>query len=138
MPFELRWFNIFYTTLGAALVGGIFAGLANLHVELNDTRRLHAWKRREVSKRLIEDMKGGNSIDDKIDQYEFMIGSLLVLNKIQKSDVAQIMDQFRQLADGTGYIVYSDAAVMESNPDEVVDDKADLIHDFAAADLADR
>ena len=140
LPFELRWFLVFYTTLGTAMVGSVFAGMANLKSELNDIRRLYAWKRREVSKRLIEDMKGGNSMDNKIDQYEFMVGSLLTLNKIQPSDVAQIMDQFRALAGEKGYIMYSDANDLGLSMDMISfqeNEHDDMLHDFAAVDLAD-
>ena len=122
------------------MVGSVFAGMANLKSELNDIRRLYAWKRREVSKRLIEDMKGGNSMDNKIDQYEFMVGSLLTLNKIQPSDVAQIMDQFRALAGEKGYIMYSDANDLGLSMDMISfqeNEHDDMLHDFAAVDLAD-
>jgi hypothetical protein len=141
MPFELRWFQIFYTTLGTALVGSVFAGVANLKGELNDLRRYYAWKRRHVCKRLIEDMKGGDSDDDKIDQYEFMVASLLTLNKIRISDVEQIMDQFRKLAGPNGYIEFTEDA--ESNVDQNTNDEdgaetvADFVWDLDAADVVD-
>ena len=115
----------------------MFAGTANLKSELNAIRRLYAWKRREVSKRLIEDMKGGNSMDNKIDQYEFMVGSLLTLNKIQPSDVSQIMDQFRELAGEKGYIMYSDAADLGEISFEMMTFQEDMLQDYAAADMAD-
>lgn len=107
MPFQLRWFNIFFTTLGTAFVGSVFGGVASLRNDIQDLRRYYAWKRREVSKRLIEDMKGVDS-DDQLDQFEFMVGSLLMLNKIQYSDVQQIMDKFRELAGDKGYIIYDE------------------------------
>ena len=119
------------------MVGSVFAGTANLKSELNAIRRLYAWKRREVSKRLIEDMKGGNSMDNKIDQYEFMVGSLLTLNKIQPSDVSQIMDQFRELAGEKGYIMYSDAADLGEISFEMMTFQEDMLQDYAAADMAD-
>ena len=105
----MRWFQIFYTTLGTAFVGSVFGSIASLKNEIQDLRRLYAWKRREVSKRLIEDMNGNNDADDHIDQYEFLVGSLLMLKKIDKSDVAQIMDKFRDLAGERGYIMYAEA-----------------------------
>ena len=108
MPFEMRWFQIIYTTFGTAMVGRVFGGIASLKADLQDLTRFYAWRRREVSKRLIEDMKGTDD-DNKIDQYEFMVGSLLMLKKIDKSDVDQIMDKFRQLAGSKGYIMSSDA-----------------------------
>lgn len=42
--------------------------------------------------------------DDKLDQYEFMVASLLLLNKIEQSDVEQIMDKFRELAGNKQYV----------------------------------
>jgi hypothetical protein len=108
MPFDLRWFNIFFTTLGTAFVGSVFGGIASLKNDIHDLRRYYAWKRREVSKRLIEDMKGPDS-DNQLDQFEFMVGSLLMLNKIENSDVEQIMDKFREMAGDKGYIIYADA-----------------------------
>lgn len=110
MPFELRWFQIFFTTFGTAFVGAVFGAFAGLKDEVTDMRRFYAWKRREVSKRLIEEMQAGSDSDDKIDQFEFMVGSLLMLNKISKSDVEQIMDKYRELTGSKGYIVAEDAA----------------------------
>ena len=110
MPFEMRWFQIFYTTFGTVLVGSVFAGVSSLTTELQDLRRYYAWKRREVSKQLILDMKGSERCegDNRIDQYEFMVGSLLMLNKIRDSDVEQIMDKFRDLSGDKGYIIFDD------------------------------
>ena len=109
----LSRFQIFYTTLGTVLVGSVFGEIGNLRTEIQDTRRFYAWKRRKVSKRLIKDMKGSDTSDPaadaRIDQYEFMVGSLLMLNKINQGDVEQIMDKFRELAGDKGYIVYNDA-----------------------------
>jgi len=113
MPVDMRWFQIFYTTLGTVLVGSVFGGIASLSQELQDLKRFYAWERREVSKRLLEDMQGENS-DGKIDQYEFLVGSLLVLNKLERSDIDQIMDKFRQLAGDKGYIDY-----VEETADEI-------------------
>lgn len=107
MPYNMRWFSIFYTTLGTAFVGSVFGSIASLKNEIQDLRRFYAWKRREVSKRLIDDMDGNE--DDHIDQYEFLVGSLLMLKKIDKRDVAQIMDKFRALAGERGYIMHAEA-----------------------------
>lgn len=126
MPFEMRWFQIFYTTFGTVLVGSVFAGVSSLTTELQDLRRYYAWKRREVSKQLILDMKGTERCedgDDRIDQYEFMVGSLLMLNKIRDSDVEQIMDKFRDLAGNKGYIIFDDDA-KQTEVDATVEDMA--------------
>jgi hypothetical protein len=108
MPFDFRWFQIFYTTFGTALVGSVFGAIASLKTDIQSLRRFYAWRRREVSKRLIEDMKG-NSDDDRIDQFEFLVGSLIMLNKVEKDDIVQIMDKFRELAGDKGFLMYSEA-----------------------------
>jgi len=36
MPFDLRWFNIFFTTFGTAFVGIIFGSLAGLQEECDE------------------------------------------------------------------------------------------------------
>jgi hypothetical protein len=118
MPFQLRWFNIFFTTLGTAFVGSVFGGIASLKSDVSDLRRFYAWKRREVSKRMIEDMKGTDS-DNTLDQFEFLVGSLLMLNKVESSDVEQIMDKFRELAGSNGYVMYSDAEKEAENAEKL-------------------
>lgn len=107
MPFDMRWFNIFFTTFGTAFVGAVFGAAAGLKDEVADMRRYYAWKRREVSKQLIDDMQG-SSADEKVDQYEFMVASLLMLNKINGSDVEKIMDKYRELAGDKGFILAED------------------------------
>lgn len=107
MPFDMRWFQIFFTTFGTAFVGAVFGAAAGLQDEIADIRRFYAWKRREVSKQLVEEMQGSNA-DDKVDQYEFMLASLLMLNKISCNDVEQIMDKYRELAGDKGYILGED------------------------------
>jgi len=109
MPFELRWFQIFFTTFGTAFVGAVFGAFAGLRDEVSDMRRFYAWQRREISETLIEEMQGSDA-DEKVDQFEFMVGSLLMLNKISRSDVEQIMDKYREMAGDKGYIIAEDAA----------------------------
>ena len=58
MPEGLRWFNIFYTLLGTAFLANILGSIATLKTELIEHRRLNTWKRRRVSKQLIQDMEG--------------------------------------------------------------------------------
>jgi hypothetical protein len=41
---------------------------------------------------------------DRVDQYEFVVASLLSLEKISKHDVEPIMNKFRELAGNLGYI----------------------------------
>jgi hypothetical protein len=117
MPLQLRWFNIFLTTFGTAFVGIIFGSLAGLQEECNDHRRYHAWKRREMSKMMVDELQLN---DDKLDQYEFVVGSLLLLNKVKTDDINQIMEKFRELAGDKTYISVSNEmdgssmALMES------------------------
>jgi hypothetical protein len=106
----MRWFQIFFTTFGTAFVGAVFGAAAGLKDEVADMRRFYAWKRREVSKQLIQDMQGSNP-DQVVDQYEFMVSSLLMLNKINGSDVEQIMDKYRELAGNKGCILAEDLAL---------------------------
>jgi hypothetical protein len=105
MPFDFRWFQVIYLTVGTYFVGNALGKLANLKQELDETRSLYAWKRRIVSKGMIMDM---NTNDDIVDQYEFLVSSLLSLGKISSNDVGPIMDRFRTLAGTKGYIQISD------------------------------
>lgn len=105
MPFQFRWFQILYLTIGTYFVGGAFGKLASLKQELEETRRLYAWQRRIVSKGMIQDM---NQNDDVVDQYEFAVASLISLGKISSEDIAPVMDRFRTLAGTKGYIQISD------------------------------
>ena len=106
MPFELRLFQALYTTLGAVLVGGVIGGARSLKQDLETLKTKFAWKQLEVSKRLVQEMKGSMDPEDlKIDEYEFMIGSLLVLQKADVEDVEAIMSKFRELSKGKDYIM---------------------------------
>lgn len=107
MPFEFRWFQIVYLTVGTFFVGGALGKLASLKQELEEMRRLYAWKRRIVSKGMIMDM---NQNDDIVDQYEFIISSLISLGKVSSSDLSPIMDRFRELAGEKGFIQISEQA----------------------------
>lgn len=80
--------------------------------EIADRRNYFAWRRREVSKHMIKELQIN---DDKLDQYEFMVASLLLLNKIEQSDVDQIMDKFRELAGDKQYVC------VEEEEEEVMD-----------------
>lgn len=112
MPFDMRWFQIFYTTLGTAFMGAVFGEAANLRNDINDLSKLYAWKRQETSKRMVKDMQGPDG-DDRVDQYEFLVGSLLLLNKLDRSDIEQIMDKFRELAGDKGFIMHEDVTDLD-------------------------
>lgn len=45
---------------------------------------------------LIADMEGDR--DNKLDEYEYLIGSLITLEKLKREDVKEIMDKFRELS----------------------------------------
>ena len=108
MPFHLRFFQIFYLILSTYYVGNAIGGLAGLPAQMEEIRRKTAWERREVSKGMIDEMQGYRH-DDKIDQYEFAIASLLTLGKVTADDLGPIMDKFRQLSDDNGFIVVAEA-----------------------------
>ena len=106
MPFNLRWFNLFFTIIGTTFAAAILGSLASLKESVGDMRRYNAWKNREVSTRLIADMEGDG--DNEIDEYEFLVGSLITLEKITKEDVKEIMDKFRELAGDDQRITHED------------------------------
>ena len=102
-PFGLRWFKIIYLILSTYSVGNCLGKLATLKEDLSDLRRHHAWNRRKVTKRYIEETQAYQH-DDKVDQYEFLVASLITLGKISSEDVTPVMDKFRELAGDKGYI----------------------------------
>jgi hypothetical protein len=125
MPFEMRWFQIFFTTFGTAFVGAVFGAAAGIKDEVMDMRRFYAWKRREVSKQLIDDMQGSDP-DEKVDQYEFMVASLLMLNKINGTDVGKIMDKYRELAGDKGYILVEDLNAERDDHDDTAEEEIQI------------
>ena len=106
MPFEFRWFQVLFLTVGTYFVGGALGKLASLKQEFDATRRFYAWQRRVVSRGMIMDLEGND--DGIVDQYEFIVSSLLQLGKVSSDDVIPIMDRFRSLAGEKGYIQVSD------------------------------
>ena len=52
--------------------------------------------------------------DDKIDQYEFALVSLLVLDKVSYDDIKPIMDKFRVLSGGNEYISIEEQCLDQS------------------------
>ena len=96
MPEDLRWFNIFYTLIGTGVLANILGRVANLKTELREYAILVAWKRRQVSKRLIQDMEGDN--DGTVDQYEFLVASLVTLEMVSHNQIREIMVKFKELA----------------------------------------
>jgi Ion channel len=93
----MRLFQVFYLCLGTFFVGNTLGKLSNLKSDMEDIRRLYAWNEREVSKEMIQSDQADNK-DPHVDQYEFVVASLLNLGKINSSDIKPIMDKFRKLA----------------------------------------
>jgi hypothetical protein len=100
------------------LVGNALGKLGSLKQELQDIRRREAFQRRPVTKRLIDEMQAYDH-DDKVDQYEFIVSSLVSLGKISSEDVKPIMDKFRAQAGSKNYI---------SIDDEFEEDDLDVAH----------
>lgn len=113
MGFGLRWFQIFYLILSTYFVGNALGGLASLRADIQAIRRTTAWQRREVTKGMMDEMQGYDH-DDKIDQYEFAVASLLTLGKVTSDDLLPIMDKFRELCDDSGFICISGAREEEA------------------------
>jgi len=96
MAFDLRWFNFLFAIIGTTFAASILGSLADLRSNLRNRRRLYVWKNREVSMQLIADMEADG--DNQLDEYEFLIGSLVTLEKLNREDVEEIMSKFRELA----------------------------------------
>lgn len=105
MPFgtAMRVFQIFYLILATYFVGNTLGGLASLKDEINDMKAFEAWNRRELSRGLVDELQPYHH-DDKIDQYEFFVASLVILGKISTDDAVPIMNKFRSLACKEGFI----------------------------------
>jgi hypothetical protein len=116
-PFGLRWFEIFYLMFSTYLVGNSLGKLGSLKQELSEVRRRHAWDNRRVTRRFVDELQAYDH-DDKADQYEFLVASLLSLGKISSTDIAPIMDKFRALAGDKGYIAADDV------PDERIEEQS--------------
>jgi len=99
----MYFFQIFYAILAAYLVGVTLSGLVTLKADVDDLRRQTSWGRRTVTKNFIDEMQPDNH-NEKIDQYEFVLASLLHLGKITSEDLQPIMDKFRTLCNDTGFI----------------------------------
>ena len=57
---------------------------------------------------------------DKVDQYEFLLASLVQLGKISSEDVIPIMDKYRTLVGDDGYIAVNDTLrAVEATNEEV-------------------
>jgi len=70
-------------------------------------RRHHAWQRRKVTQRYIEETQAYDN-DGVVDQYEFLVASLLTLGKLTSDDIRPVMDKYRELAGEKGFISMED------------------------------
>jgi hypothetical protein len=98
---------MFYLILATYFVGNTLGGLASLKDEVHEIQRYEAWNRRELSKGLIDELQPYEH-DEKIDQYEFVLASLVTLGKATYEDVVPIMDKFRSMARDDGFIIVED------------------------------
>jgi Ion channel len=98
---EMKLFQVFYLCLGTFFVGNTLGKLARLKAVMETIRTEYAWEDREISNEMIR-ADQGSSTDTRVDQYEFVVASLLNLGKIQQQDVQFIMNKFRKLAKASG------------------------------------
>ena len=108
------------------LVGSSLGRLGSLKSELSYTRRYHAWQKRRVTKRYIDEMQVD---DDKIDQYEFLVASLVSLGKLSSDDIHPIMAKYRELAGEKGFISVAQDVVDESIDASDTEDVAEDVID---------
>lgn len=95
-PSDLKWFNILFAVIGTAFAAKLLKSLADLDGDLDDMRRFYDWNQMELSVGLIDSMESNG--DGNIDEYEFLVASLIALNKVKKEDITEIMDKFREVA----------------------------------------
>lgn len=125
-PQSLRYFKIFYLMFSTVLVGNALGKLGVLRDELAEARKRHAWDRRQVSKRMVDEMQAYNH-DDKVDQYEFLVASLVSLGTLSlENDIRPVMDKFRTHAGAKGYIAVDDE-VEDDFGDEVAEVERDVM-----------
>lgn len=106
MSHQMRFFQVFYLCFGTFFVGNTLGKLSSLQSEMEGLRRLYAWEQREVSQDMIRSDQA-NATDINVDQFEFVVASLLNLGKINsKDDIEPIMHKFRKLAMSSGDIGY--------------------------------
>ena len=84
-------------------VGDALGKLADLNKEIQQRRRNWEFERWEVSKGMIDKFQAYEN-NRKVNQYEFLVASLLALHKINSKDITPIMDKFCKLAGEDGMI----------------------------------
>jgi len=90
-------FLTFYLIFSTAFVAQAFGLLKSLNEDVEEARLRFAWERRNVSKALIAEIAAD---DDVVDQYEFVLASLVQLKKASTEDIEEIMTKFRALTKG--------------------------------------
>lgn len=123
----MRDFQIFYLVISTFVVGDVLGKIADLGDEIQQLRRNWAFERREVSRGMIDDFQGYNN-DGLLDQYEFVVASLLFLNKISPKDINPIMKKFKQLAGDDNQISIDDSQEESTDQGQDADFDIDIPH----------
>jgi hypothetical protein len=92
-----RTLNVFYLVLSTGFVAYALGKLSSLSGDLADARLRYTWGRRNVAKALISEIQGDG---DDVNEYQFVVASLVQLNMVKTDDIKDIMDRFRVLSDG--------------------------------------
>ncbi|CAB9520590.1 Two pore potassium channel [Seminavis robusta] len=116
MPTNGYWFQVVYLIFSTYFVGVALNAFVGLRDEMEKIRLEYNWARREISKNLIDEVQPEDH-DGKVDQYEFLIASLVSLRKISSEDVVPIMDKFRSLAGDGGFITANE--VKDATDEEI-------------------
>lgn len=130
-PKDLAYFKIFYLLIATALVGNALGKIGSLKEELDTIRRQHAWDRRPITRRMIDEMQAYDH-DDKVDQYEFLVSSLISLGYLDSERIQPIMDKFRSYAGEKGFISAEDHIDDDPQDDEL---QAELEEDVIDAEV---
>ena len=126
-PHGLIIFKTFYLLLSTYVVGSSLGRLGSLKEEMSKIRRLHTWNSRPVTRRFIDEYQAYEH-DDKVDQFEFLVASLVMLGRIDSDDIKPVMDKFRSLAGDKDYISVSQDisdATTEGLSEDALEEKED-------------
>ena len=141
IPPGLRWFMIFYLAISTYFVGSAFGKLRDLSQNLESMQQLYLWEQQEATYTMLADFSGRPEDDDdeqddadelldvepEIDQYEFVIASLVLLGKITSDDVRPILKKFNKLSGKANKITAADVSGPMQNKNETEEsaDKSD-------------
>lgn len=126
MPDYMRWFQIIYLSLGTYFTGSALGKLSALKEEMETIRRYHAFERREVNKHMMHYLSSTGT--GRVDQYEFVIASLLNLGKIDADDIDPIMEKFRSLEASSGRTGYITVNKLADTSDTSLNDEIGRAH----------